>query len=413
MSIHDLIRENHILLLSDKNIQKARHILFRAFNLRRDKVIKNHAVDRIAKRVRRSKEVSIKKMIDLYKIANESFSSKGASVYFAKTGEDATRIALKIIGDEPVVVQSSTDMIGEIGLDKALIERGIQLIHTTATFRLVQRAEMTKPLFDRPNPIEHLSSAAIQDIIKKSYHKTSSPEDPLSPVRDEIHSFIRQSHIGITGANAVAAEDGVLTLAYSQGNTTLVASRPTHLAIIGLEKLVSTLSEAIDATYLQGLLECGANGARFYHIVAGPSRFPDTGKGRGKGFTTENLVLLFVDNNRTTIASSPYHELLYCIRCFTCIHYCPSYIALGPGVGPDLSRPGFGYKGYVGGRELVLAGLTTGLPKTVLGGLFACTLCGACKTECPLGIDIPYAVKMMRRSLAAFDDESNPSPLTK
>ena len=208
--------------------------------------------------------------------------------------------------------------------------------------------------------------------------------------------------MGITGANAVGAIDGALVLAHSQGNTTLVSSRPIHIALIGLEKLVPTLTEAIAVTHLQGLFETGANGARFYNIIEGPSKFPTVGGTRGPGYTTKDLHLIFLDNNRSRIANSESSSLLHCIRCFTCNHHCPPYHVLGPGRGTDFEDPGFGVHGYIGGREIVHLAHTYDLPTAVSAGLYACTLCGACYQVCPLEIDIPYLIRSLRKSIGSF-----------
>ena len=397
--LHEKIKKTHNALVNDHLLLHQRYSHFNRYNRKRDMVMIKHQVAELAKRVRTVKENAIPQMLKLFRIARDAFEERGAIVHFAHSAQDACQIACQIIGEVSHVVQSSTDMIGEIGLNRALEQKGIPLIHSTATFRLVQRATLAFPLFDRPNPIEHLTSDQAKQLNSTLFPHSDPSSDLLANIREEVKGLILTSPIGITGANAVAAHDGVITLAYSQGNTTLVANRPTHLAIIGLEKLVPHYTDAAEATYLQGLLEAGANGARFNLHIGGPSRLPEIYGPREKGYTTENLHLLFVDNYRTKIAVSPNKELLNCIRCFACIHHCPAYTLLGPGLGPDLKSPGFGYQGYVGGRELALTGLTLGLEKAVMGGLFACTLCGACKNVCPLDIDTPQLIQRLREKI--------------
>ena len=101
---------------------------------------------------------------------------------------------------------------------------------------------------------------------------------------------------------------------------------------------------------------------------------------------SKEVDVILVDNGRMKAIEQGFAEALYCIRCFSCHNHCPSYRVLGPGKGNDLREPGFGYKGYLGGRGAILSAYIFGNHKAVEAGLFTCTLCGACKKECPLRI---------------------------
>ena len=134
-------------------------------------------------------------------------------------------------------------------------------------------------------------------------------------------------------------------------------------------------------------------------MVRGPSLQTEVaGKKSKSRLTTKEIHVIFVDNGRIQAINEGFEEVLYCIRCYACHNHCPAYRLLGPGIGNDLRIPGFGYKGYIGGRGVVMSKFLFGLQKSIEAGLYTCTLCGACKKECPLNIDIPSMIGRLRNN---------------
>jgi len=94
----------------------------------------------------------------------------------------------------------------------------------------------------------------------------------------------------------------------------------------------------------------------------------------------EELFIVIVDNGRTKIYQDlKARQVLRCIRCAACLNICPVYGQIG----------GYAYGwAYSGPMGQVLNPLLLGLEKTQ--DLYrATTLCGACKSVCPAGIDHP------------------------
>src|SRR5207253_721481 len=75
------------------------------------------------------------------------------------------------------------------------------------------------------------------------------PDDTASLVavaRAELRQYFLNADIGITGGNALIAETGTLLLVTNEGNADLATSvPPVHIAVVGIEKIVPTLDDAM------------------------------------------------------------------------------------------------------------------------------------------------------------------------
>jgi L-lactate dehydrogenase complex protein LldF len=94
----------------------------------------------------------------------------------------------------------------------------------------------------------------------------------------------------------------------------------------------------------------------------------------------EELIIVVVDNGRSRIYQDKIaREAMRCIRCGACLNGCPVYRQIG----------GYAYGWvYSGPMGQVLNPLLLGLARTQ--DLYrATTLCGSCKSICPVGIDHP------------------------
>ena len=107
----------------------------------------------------------------------------------------------------------------------------------------------------------------------------------------------------------------------------------------------------------------------------------DCGPGReGEIDGPEELYIIILDNGRSDIYRDVRsREALRCIRCGACLNVCPVYGKIG-------GYPyGWAYSGPMG---QVLNPLLLGLEQT--RDLYhATTLCGACRSVCPAGVDHP------------------------
>jgi L-lactate dehydrogenase complex protein LldG len=343
---------------------------------------------------------------DLLKLAKERMEENGLNVLIADDIEEARNYILDLVRSSDVVAQSSADLVTEMGLSEALHKKMIPLYHVEPNQRLFQlNPEMAA--FDKPSPTRSLKRKEIARILSGSLGREIPDEmDAIFDAwREDVDLIFRKATVGITGANSISATDGSVILCYGTGNITKVCMLPKHIVLAGIEKVVPTFADAIDVTYLQSLYESGTGGSANYFVVKRPSHRHIEGKEYFEGDGAREIHVVLLDNGRRRMIKEGFGEALQCIRCFTCHHYCPTYQILGPGSGYGFTTPGFGYKGYVGGRGTILSFFTYGSQAALEGGLFSCTLCGACRGHCPLEIDVPMMISRLRNQLVEMHSE--------
>ncbi len=405
-SLHHDIETKIAAMLQDPSIIALRNTVFHQFNVNREKILQRTDLQALADEVHQIKQAAIQEIEALIPIAIEKFTENDVHVVYAKTAEAARDAALEVIQDDPLVVQSSSDVPVEIDLDLELENRGIQLITTETYCRIFQLAS-NKIGLHKGVPLRYASpedwGQILQDqgLLHNPDEKAlKDPQYLANQLMVHIHDSIKSARVGITGANAIAAQDGAILHTHSLGNLNYVAQRPVHLIMAGIEKIVPNLISAWKTSYLEMLYSSGLGGATYQLMVRGPSWPTMVGDHLTSAHLgTKEVHVILVDNGRTQMIQEGFEQLLYCIRCFTCHNYCPPYIALGPGIGYDFRVPGFGYKGYIGGRGTLFNYFTSGEAESVTSGLYKCTLCGACLHHCPMQIDIPRLTQDLRHKI--------------
>jgi L-lactate dehydrogenase complex protein LldF len=191
--------------------------------------------------------------------------------------------------------------------------------------------------------------------------------------------------VGITGANFGVAQTGSICLVTNEGNARLVSALPAvHIAIMGMERLVPTLTDLAPLLKLLARSGTGQRLTTYTTLITGPRR-------NGEQDGPEELHVVIIDNGRTNLRRGRYREMLACIRCGACLNVCPVYRKAGGGAyGPV-------YSGPVGA---VLAPLLVGLERAPALP-HASSLCGACTEACPVKIPLHELLLDLRRDLVA------------
>jgi L-lactate dehydrogenase complex protein LldG len=340
------------------------------------------------KRLRQARERAIGNEA-LLKQAIENLRQNGIKIYRADSEEEAVALVIHEIVDSKLVVKSKSNLTKEIGLTEALEAEGIEVIETDIGDRIIQ---LGGDVPSHPTgPASHLTRYDIAKILSAHLGKTVKPtaQAIVEPIRDEISTYINKAAFGITGANAIAAEDGAILLLHNEGNIIQVAMRPEkHIVLAGIDKIYAGIEEALNMLKLQTFYATGALATSFLNIIAGSSQTADVEKQLIKGVHgPKEICLILVDNHRSDIARSEYKELLYCIGCGQCLLVCPAYSVYG-------NR--FGVDSQLGGRGLVYSVLSLEAPARADDGLELCLTCRKCQQHCPLAIDIPSMINKLR-----------------
>lgn len=322
---------------------------------------------------------------ELLRQAIKKLEKNSIKVFKARDKNEALKIILQEIGSEKLAVKSKSNVTKEIELTSALQSHGIEIIETDIGDRILQILKC-KPSHPT-GPVAHLSAKKIAEGLSIFYSKkiSENPEEIVRFVRDEIKGYLEKSQIGITGANAITAEEGSIVLAHNEGNIFEVIRKRKHIIVTAIDKIYPTVEDALNMLKVICFNATGSLIPSFVEIISGVSKTADVEKKFFKGVhAPKEIVLILLDNKRTEMIEKGFRELLYCIDCGNCLLHCPMYNTIGNT---------FAEEKYLGGKGLAYKSLSE---DEVNKKLEYCLTCGKCKKNCPLSIDIPAVIRNIR-----------------
>jgi L-lactate utilization protein LutB len=309
----------------------------------------------------------------------------GIKVYLTREKQEALEIILKEIGKEKTIVKSKSNVTKELELTKFLEKNGLTVIETDIGDRILQILD-AKPSHPT-GPVTHLSAKEIAKGISKYYDLpvTQTPEDIVKIVKADIVSSLEKVKIGITGANAITAEEGSILLTHNEGNIHEVMRKEKHIVVTSIDKIYQDIEDSLNMIKILSYNATGSIIPSFVDIISGVSKTADVEKKFVKGIhNPSEIVLVLVDNKRSDLVRKGFKELLKCIGCGNCLLHCPMYNTIGNEYAID---------SYLGGKGLAYYSLYTDEPHEKLE---LCLRCGKCRENCPLELDIPEIIKNLR-----------------
>lgn len=360
--------------------------LKKAFTSVKDRQKKNIPTDfnEKLKRLKAVRESSVGNE-ELLRQAIKKLEKNSIKVFKARDKDEALKIILQEIGSEKLAVKSKSNVTKEIELTSALQSHGIEIIETDIGDRILQILKC-KPSHPT-GPVAHLSAKKIAEGLSIFYSKkiSENPEEIVRFVRDEIKGYIEKSQIGITGANAITAEEGSIVLAHNEGNIFEVIRKRKHIIVTAIDKIYPTVEDALNMLKVICFNATGSLIPSFVEIISGVSKTADVEKKFFKGVhAPKEIVLILLDNKRTEMIEKGFRELLYCIDCGNCLLHCPMYNTIGNT---------FAEEKYLGGKGLAYKSLSE---EKVNKKLEFCLTCGKCRENCPLSIDVPAVIRNIR-----------------
>lgn len=321
----------------------------------------------------------------LYQLS-EKVTENGGKVYFAETAEDATNYIRQVALEKNAkkIVKSKSMVTEEIGMNEVLEAEGIKVVETDLGEYILQIAG------DRPSHIVVPAIHKDRHQIRKDLHDKLGYDGPETPeamtlfIREKIRQDFLEADIGISGCNFAVPETGSLCLVTNEGNLRLATTVPkTHIAVMGMERIAPTFEEVDVLITMLARSAVGAKLTGYNTWLTGPRLAGETDG-------PEEFHLVIVDNGRSKILESEFKEVLRCIRCGACLNTCPAYRQIG----------GHGYGSiYPGPIGSVISPLLGGyedfkeLP-------YACSLCTACNSVCPVKIPLAQLILKHREHIA-------------
>ena len=313
--------------------------------------------------------------------------ANGSTVHWARDGAEASQIVVEIAQAQGATLATKTKSMAteEIGLNRALSAAGIEPVETDLGEWILQLAE------ERPyhiiGPASHKTRGQVAVLFSQETGQ-ALPPDEIPRLTATARRLLREkflaSGVGISGANIGVAESGSIVLVTNEGNAEMITSLPkVHVVVMGIEKIAPTWDDAAPWLALLARSATGQALSIYTTFITGPAR-PDDVDG------PEEVHIVLVDNQRSTLVGTAYEEVLQCIRCGACLNVCPVYREAG---GHAYGSP---YSGPIGA---VISPLLFGrqeysaLPQ-------ASSLCGACLDVCPARIDLPRLLLELRADQA-------------
>ena len=345
-------------------------------------------VRELAKEVRKAREEVVKNLDYYIEEARRAVERIGGRFYLAATGEEAVETVAKIVGRGKVVVMGKNNVATETGLRQRLEAAGNEVWETDLGEFLIQLAG------DEPShilaPALHITKERAAEVLRQRLGIAVPPE--AEAIAQRAREFLREkflrADVGITGANAIAADTGAVVLVENEGNIRLTtALPPVHIVYDGVEKIVPKVYHAFMTAMVQSAY-AGLYPPTYVNLSAGPSSTADVEMRRvspAQGPREFHVVL--VDNGRRKAAKDPdLWEALLCIRCGRCHLHCPVYLTLGR----EFGRPP-----YTGPMGVMWTAVTRGIEEAGPHAL-KCVHAGNCREVCPMSIDIPKVIHAIR-----------------
>ena len=380
-------KESATRALGDRQLQQALSNVRSGFVEKRAKARAGlPEFDSLRDRAREIKE-HVLEFLDVYLEEYErKVEASGGQVHWAQTAGDACEIVLDICRKQNArTVTKSKSMVGEeIAINDHLAKAGLNVVETDLGEYLIQlRGEAPSHII---GPAIHLTRGQIADDFRRIHTQFPADRnlDDANHLVAEARKVLREQFIaadvGITGANLLVAETGTCVVVTNEGNADLTQSLPkTHIVIASLEKVVPTLEDANTILRVLARSATGQEMSAYTTYSTGPRR-----EGDPDGPDEYHVVL--IDNGRTEMLGSEFHDMLRCIRCGACLNHCPVYNVVGG------HAYGWVYSGPMG------AVLTPSLIGVEGAGHLpnASSFCGRCEEVCPMRIPLPGMMRSWR-----------------
>ena len=367
-------------------------VMRKSFNTVKDRsdLIKNKpSTKRLIARVEEIKKFSIKAGSMLIDQLEESFSSNGIDYFYAKTSYDALNIIDDLLNEcgAKIIAKSKSNTLSEIDIKNHLSTKNIEVVETDLGDRILQLKKTDNKPTHPTGPASHLNVSNIASIVSDALNEDveAEPHEIMEVVKKDVQNRIKNANVGISGANAIASEEGSVVMVHNEGNISLVSLKDLHIIVAGIDKIVPNLEDAISLVKLETIFATGKFVTSYMNIISGPSKTADIEKKLLKNmYGAERVVVILLDNGR----SQAIDECLYCIGCGNCLIHCPVYNAVGNE---------FGFNNYLGGRGVAMSKFIENDETCYQSGLYMCTLCGLCTLNCPLSIHTNEIIENMRK----------------
>jgi len=363
----------------DPALKKVLQDFSRSFRTKRLGALEGYDFEELRTRLAAIKDDALDRNGELLARFEENARAHGSVVLRARDGAEANAAILEICRRHGVrkLVKSKSMVSEETGLNDFLAEHGVEARETDLGEWIVQIAA------ERPThmvlPAIHLTRGDVAALFARKLGR-DVPEDIPGLVRiarGEMRKEIFAAEAGLSGANALIAENGAIVLVTNEGNGRLVTTiPPVHIVLATIEKVVPATADALALVNLLPRNATGQTITSYVSFIAGPHA------------AAQYIILL--DNHRSEMAADPeFRAALRCVKCSACLNVCPVYQLLG---GEEYSHV------YMGGIGTLFTAWIHGLDKSKAMAKL-CLRCHRCEAYCAAKIPIADLITALAERL--------------
>ncbi len=351
-----------------------------------------HNVDLAREKAKNLKWRAVEKLDRYLEQFEDNFVRNGGKVIWAENVEEAQQAVLKICREKNCtsLVKSKSMATEEIHLNDFMEEHGIESVETDLG-EYIQQLDGEAP-YHIVTPAMHKSKEDVAKLFEEKLNTEPNltPEELTLVARRNLRTKYVEAQIGVTGANFLIADTGSIALTENEGNGRLSCAWPkTHIAIVGIEKLIPSLKDLHIFWPLLATYGTGQKITVYNSIISGPRR-------RNETDGPEEMYVILLDNGRTNLLKEKTRESLYCIRCGACLNACPVYKNIGG------HSYGTTYSGPIG--SVITPHLKEMGDWKHLS--FASSLCGNCTEVCAVKINLHELLLENRYESVAYGNSS-------
>ena len=255
---------------------------FNTVKNRSNSIKESAATKRLISRGREIKKYSIEHNEELMAELLESFKRNDIDFKMAETAEDVLKFIDDLLTeyDCNTIAKAKSNTLGEINIKKHLSDKDIDVVETDLGDRILQLKKTGNKPVHPTGPASHLNISNITEIVNESLDVNVDPipREIMETVRHDVLNRLENANVGISGANAIASEEGSLVMVHNEGNISLVSLKDLHIIVAGIDKIVPTLEDAISIVKLETIFATGNYVTSYMNVISGPSKTADIEK---------------------------------------------------------------------------------------------------------------------------------------
>jgi iron-sulfur cluster protein len=368
-----------------------------AYRESRAKAFEGIDLDGLIQEIAQGKDTALPHLEALFETFKFNAEAAGVKVHVARTAHEANEMIASIAktNDVKKIVKGKSMTAEETFLNDHLEKEGFQVIETDLGEWIIQlRGEGPSHMV---MPAIHLSRKEVAELFTEVTGESQDPDDidgMVKIARRKLRQAFLEADMGISGANFAIAESGAIALITNEGNGRLVTTMPRiHVALVGFDKLVPDLKSALRILKVLPRNATGQSISSYVTWITGATECFSAPNRR------KEMHIIFLDNGRLALAKDPvFSQALRCIRCGACANVCPIFRLVG--------GHHYGHV-YIGAIGLILTYFYHGR-KNARAIIQNCLNCQFCKAVCPVGIDLPYLILNVYKSIL---DEEGKKPV--